>query len=157
MPALIATYTPGPGGAERQLLDVATGLADPPLVACPPGWLADQARAAGLTVFELPARSLHVRRSLRDRVGSFTRLAGHSRELRRLYEDIRPEVVLAWGMRSALATSAAMRRIDEPPRWIFEHIDFLPSRAIARAVRAAAASADRVVCCSQAVARDLDP
>jgi glycosyltransferase involved in cell wall biosynthesis/GT2 family glycosyltransferase len=108
-------------------------------------------------VFELPARSLHMRRSLRDRVGSFGRLAGHSRELRRLYEDVRPGMVVAWGMRTALATAAAMRRIDDPPPWTFQHIDFLPSRAIARAVRAAAARADRVVCCSHAVARDLDP
>jgi glycosyltransferase involved in cell wall biosynthesis/GT2 family glycosyltransferase len=157
MPALIASYTSAAGGAERLLLGVATGLDEPPIIACPPGWLADQGRAAGLTVFELRARSLHVRRSVRDRIGSVARLAGHSRELRRLYEDLRPDVVLAWGMRTAIATSAAMSRIDAPPPWIFEHIDFLPSPTIARAVRAAAARADHVVCCSHAVAQDLDP
>jgi glycosyltransferase involved in cell wall biosynthesis/GT2 family glycosyltransferase len=157
MPALIASYTSAAGGAERLLLDVATGLDAPPLIACPAGWLADEARAAGFTVFELPARSLHVRGSLRDRVASFGRVAAHSRELRRLYEDVRPSLVVAWGMRSAIATSAAMRRIEAPPPWIFEHIDFLPGPAIARAVRAAAARADRVVCVSHAVARDLDP
>jgi glycosyltransferase involved in cell wall biosynthesis/GT2 family glycosyltransferase len=157
MPALIASYTSAAGGAERLLLDVATGLDEPPLIACPAGWLADEAQAAGFTVFELPARSLHVRRSLRDRVASFGRVAAHSRELRRLYQDVRPSLVVAWGMRSAIATSAAMRRIEAPPPWIFEHIDFLPGPAIARAVRAAAARADRVVCVSHAVARDLDP
>src|SRR3954454_18205974 len=107
MPAPIATYTPGAGGAERQLLGVGTGLADPPLIACPGGWLADDARAAGLTVFELPARSLHVRRSLRDRIGAVARVSSHSRELRRLYADLRPEVVVAWGMRTAMASAAA--------------------------------------------------
>ncbi|HEX4718068.1 MAG TPA: glycosyltransferase, partial [Thermoleophilaceae bacterium] len=157
MPPLIASYTSAAGGAERLLLDVATGLDEAPLIACPSGWLADQARDAGLTVFELTERSLHVRRSARDRVASFGRLARHSRELRRLYEDLRPDLVVAWGMRTAMATAAAMRRIDDPPPWIFEHIDFLPGPAIARAVRLAAGRADRVVCVSKAVAQDLDP
>ena len=157
MPALIASYTSAAGGAERLLLDVATGLDEPPLIACPRGWLAERARDAGFTVFELPPRSLHVRRSLRDRAASLARVAAHARELRRLYEDVRPDLVVAWGMRTALATATAMRRIDNPPPWIFEHIDFLSGPAIARAVRVAAARADRVVCVSHAVARDLDP
>jgi N-acetylglucosaminyl-diphospho-decaprenol L-rhamnosyltransferase len=157
MPALIASYSSVPGGSERLLLDVAAGLDDPPLIACPPGWLADQARAAGFRVFDLRERSLHVRRSVRDRAGSAARLASHSRELRRLYADVRPDLVVAWGMRSAIATAAAMRRLDDPPPWFFEHVDFLPSRGIGRAVRAASARAQRVVCTSHAVARDLDP
>jgi glycosyltransferase involved in cell wall biosynthesis/GT2 family glycosyltransferase len=157
MPALIASYSSAPGGSERLLLDVATGLDDPPLIACPPGWLADQARAAGFRVFDLRERSLHVRRSVRDRAGSAARLASHSRELRRLYADVRPDLVVAWGMRSAIATAAAMRRVDDPPPWFFEHVDFLPSRGIGRAVRAAAARAQRIVCISHAIARDLDP
>jgi glycosyltransferase involved in cell wall biosynthesis/GT2 family glycosyltransferase len=157
MPALIATYSSAAGGSERLLLDVATGLADPPIVACPPGWLADHARAAGLVVFELPARSPHMRRSARDRVGALARLASHSRELRRLCEDLRPDLLVAWGMRTGIAAAASLRRMGDPPPWIFEHVDFLPGAAVARAVRAAAARADRVVCVSQAVADDLDP
>ncbi|MEA2492334.1 MAG: N-acetylglucosaminyl-diphospho-decaprenol L-rhamnosyltransferase [Thermoleophilaceae bacterium] len=157
MPALIATYTSAAGGAERLLLDVAHGLDEPPLIACPTGWLADEARARGFTVFELPARSLHVRRSRRDRVASVVRMAGHVRELRRLCQDVRPDLLVAWGMRTALAAAAATRRMDDPPRWIFQHIDFLPGPTIARAIRATAARADRIVCVSQAVARDLDP
>src|SRR3954470_15931330 len=157
MPALIATYTSVAGGAERLLLDVASGLDEPPLIACPGGWLADQARADGLTVFELPPRSLHVRRSGHDRIAAPARLVAHARELRRLYADVMPELVVAWGMRSALATAAALRRGPEPPPWIFEHVDSLPGPAIAGAVRAAAARADRIVCISEAVARDLDP
>src|SRR3954454_4304257 len=157
MPALIASYTSAAGGAERLLLDVASGLDEPPMIACPPGWLADEARARGLRVFELRERSLHVRRSLRDRIASVPRMAAHARELRRLYAALRPEVVVAWGMRTALATAAALRRIDNSPRWIFEHVDFLPGAAIARAVRAAATQADRVICISEAVVRDLDP
>jgi glycosyltransferase involved in cell wall biosynthesis/GT2 family glycosyltransferase len=157
MPALIASYSSAPGGSERLLLDVATGLEEPPLIACPPGWLAEQARDAGFRVFELRERSLHVRRSLRDRVGSAARLAGHSRELRRLCADVRPDVVVAWGMRSAIATAGAMRRIEDAPPWVLEHVDFLPSSGIGRAVRAAAGRAQRIVCISHAIARDLDP
>src|SRR5690349_16702708 len=111
MPALIATYTSAAGGAERLLLDVASGLDEAPLIACPGGWLADEARAAGLTVFELSARSLHVRRSALDRVAALARVGAHTRELRQLYRAVRPELVVAWGMRSAIATAAAMRRI----------------------------------------------
>ena len=157
MATLIATYTSAAGGSERLLLDVATGLDEAPLIACPGGWLADRARDAGLTVFELPERSLHLRRSARDRVASLARIAGHSRELRRLIADVRPELFVAWGMRTAIACAAALRRIDDPPPWVFEHIDFLPGPRIARAVRAAAGRADRVVCVSRAVADDLDP
>src|SRR3954454_1389522 len=99
MPVLIATYTSAAGGSERLLLDVAAGLEEPLLIACPPGALADQARAAGMTVFELRERSLHVRRSTRDRVASMARVASHARELRRLVTDVRPNLVVAWGMR----------------------------------------------------------
>src|SRR6478672_6860288 len=105
MPALIASYTSAAGGAERLLLDVATGLEEPPLIACPSGWLADQARELGFTVFELPERSLHVRRSARDRVAAVSRLAAHSRELKRLIRDVRPDLVVAFGMRTAIATA----------------------------------------------------
>src|SRR5215212_3008989 len=125
MPALIASYTSAAGGSERLLLDVATGLDEPPLVACPAGWLADEARERGFTVFELRSRSLHVRRSARDRIASPARLAAHARELRGLYGDVRPTLVIAWGMRTAIATAAALRRIDNPPPWVFEHVDFL--------------------------------
>src|SRR3954447_4240551 len=156
MPALIATYTSAAGGSERFLLDVATGLDEPPLIACPSGWLADRARELGFTVFELPPRSLHLRRSVRDRVGSLRRLAAHSRELRRLIADVRPDVVIAWGMRTAIAVDRATRKINSPPPWIFQHVDFLPGPTIARAVRRAAAGAKQILCISDAVADDLD-
>lgn len=157
MPALIATYTSAAGGSERLLLDAAGGLTEPPLIACPAGWLADEARRLGFVVFELPSRSLHVRRTTRDRAASFARVAAHARELRRLCEDVRPDLLVAWGMRSALAAAAALRPVDDAPPWIFQHVDFLPGPAIARAVRAAAQRADRTICVSRAIARELDP
>ena len=157
MPALIASYSSVAGGSERLLLDVAAGLEEPPLIACPAGWLADGARELGFTVFELPERSLHVRRSVRDRAASVLRLAAHARELRRLIGDVRPDLVVAWGMRSAMATARAMRGIEQAPPWVFQHVDFLPGGQIASAVRRAAAHADRIACISDAVAQDLDP
>ena len=155
MPALIVSYSSAPGGSERLLLDVADGFEQPPLIACPPGWLRDEARGAGFTVFTLRERSLHLRGSRRDRVAAGLRVGGHAREVRRLCRDLRPDVLVAWGMRSGLAAAAGLRGVDQ--RWIFEHVDFLPSPAVGRAVRAAAARADRVVCISEAIARDLDP
>jgi N-acetylglucosaminyl-diphospho-decaprenol L-rhamnosyltransferase len=157
VPALIATYASEAGGSERLLLDVAKGLTDPPLIACPEGWLAEQSRDAGFVVFPLRARSVHLRASARDRVAAGLRLAGHARELRRLCEDLQPDLLVAWGMRTGLAAAAGMRGMKKPPPVIFEHVDFLPGPAIARAVRAAAAKADAVVCVSHALASDLDP
>jgi glycosyltransferase involved in cell wall biosynthesis/GT2 family glycosyltransferase len=157
VPALIATYTSAPGGSERLLLDVARGLPEPPSIACPAGWLADRAREQGFAVLELPERSLHVRASVGDRLASGARLAAHARELRGLIRDVQPDLFVAWGMRTAIAAAAAVRPLRERPPLVFEHVDFLPGPAIARAVRAAAATADLVVCISHALADDLDP
>src|SRR5260370_26488644 len=115
----MASYNRAAGGSERLLLDVARGLDEPPLIACPAGWLADEARSAGMVVFELPECSLHMRRSARDRVGALRRLTAHSRELRRLCGDVRPDLFVAWGMRTAIAAAAAFRRMYDPPSWVF--------------------------------------
>jgi N-acetylglucosaminyl-diphospho-decaprenol L-rhamnosyltransferase len=155
---LVASYSSERGGSEQLLLDVARGLSEPPLIACPDGWLGDAAREAGLTVLTLPARSLHMRRSAREGLGAGARLAAHARELRCLCEDVRPDRLVAWGMRTGLAAAAALARIRGPrPSLAFQHVDFLPGPAIARAVRAAAGRADLVLCVSHAIAHDLDP
>lgn len=155
MSTLIASYASQAGGSERFLLDSALGLREPPLIACPPGLLAERAREAGLQVLELRARSLDLRATPRDRIGAALRLGAHARELRRLCSVLRPRTFVAWGMRTGIAAGLALRGLEPRPRLIFEHIDFLPGPAIARAVRAAARQADVVVCCSQAVADDL--
>lgn len=155
MSTLIASYTSQAGGSERLLLGSALGLAKPPLIACPPGSLADEARAAGLQVIELRARSLDLRASAGDRVGALLRLGGHARELRGLCRTLRPATLVAWGMRTGLAAPVALRGLDPRPRLVFEHVDFLPGPAIARAVRAAARQADVVVCCSRAIVEEL--
>ena len=61
--AIAVSYSGVLGGAERVLLEVASGLEEPPLIACPPGPLADAARERGIGVLELRERSLELRRS----------------------------------------------------------------------------------------------
>ncbi len=153
MPVLAVSYSGLLGGAERLLLDVAGGLPEPPLLACPPGRLAEAARARGLGVFELRERSLEVRRSARDRVTAPARIAGQAAEVRALLTTARPDALVAWSMRAAMSCAAAAPGVP----LMFQHNDLLPGPLVARAVRAAARRADEVVAVSHCVARDLDP
>lgn len=152
LPALFVSYSGVLGGAERLLLDVAGGLAETPSLACPDGPLAERARAAGLHVIELRERPLELRASARDRVAAPLRIAGHARELRSLVRALRPELLVAWGMRPLLAAAALGGR--RPPL-LFQHNDLLPGAGIARPVRAAARRADAVCAPSECIARDL--
>lgn len=151
------SYSGAFGGAERVLLDVAMGLPEPPLIACPAGALADAARGRGLGVFELRERSLELRRSARDRVAMPLRIAAQAGEVRAIVAGQRPDALLAWGMRAGLVLAAAYPPARGRPRWLLQHHDLLPGPLIARAVRAAAARADVVTACSRCVAVELDP
>ena len=153
MPVLAVSYSGLLGGAERLLLDVAGGLPEPPLVACPPGPLAEAARARGLGVFELRERSLELRRSARDRLTAPARIAGQAAEVRALVSSARPEALVAWSMRAGLACAAAAT----PVPLLLQHNDLLPGPLVARAVRIATGRAELVVAVSSCVARDLDP
>jgi GT2 family glycosyltransferase/glycosyltransferase involved in cell wall biosynthesis len=155
LPALIVSYTSHPGGAERILADHATAIGHDAIAACPEGWLAERLREQGMHVFPLAQRALELRG---ERAAAALRLAAHAREVRALIDALRPHTVVAWGMRSALACATAIRRSRLPrPRLVFQHNDLLPGPAVARAVRAAAASADVVLALSDAIATDLDP
>jgi N-acetylglucosaminyl-diphospho-decaprenol L-rhamnosyltransferase len=153
---IAASYSGVLGGAERILLDVASSLPEPPELALPEGPLAEEARARGLGVFELRERSLVLRASTRDRVAAPLRLASHAAELRALIASAQPDAVIAWGMRTGMAMSAALAGGTRVPMLLHHH-DLLPGPMVARAVRAAAARASVVVALSECVARDLDP
>jgi GT2 family glycosyltransferase/glycosyltransferase involved in cell wall biosynthesis len=148
LPALIVSYSAGPGGAERILADHATALGEDTCVACPEGWLAGAVREHGLRVFPLRARPLELRTRP---LAAAADLAGHAREVRALARNLCPRVVVAWGMRSLLACAAA--RLDPP--LVFQHNDLLPGPAVGRAVRSAARRCELVIALSQTIADDL--
>jgi glycosyltransferase involved in cell wall biosynthesis/GT2 family glycosyltransferase len=151
---LFVSYSGALGGAERLLVEIAPTLDAPSVIACPPGELADAVRERGVTVIELRPRSLRLRGSRGSRLGALGALAGHRAELRRLVRDVQPELVVAWGMRTAIATLLGPR-LGRPVA--FHHNDLLPGPIVAWAVRAAAARAERSIAVSYAVAADLDP
>jgi len=174
--ALFVSYSSVLGGAERILLDVATGLRSPPragpatggpafpepgggeaIVACPPGPLADAARARGVRAIGVRRRPLELRAGGRDRLATPLRLAGLGAEVRRAVRATRPDVVVAWNMRGLLACSAGLTGRRRRLPLVFQHNELLPGPFIGRAVRAAARRADRVVCLSRTIATDLDP
>src|SRR5947209_1405452 len=154
---LFVCYSGMLGGSERALLDFAAGLGGEPCVACPDGALADASRHAGLRVLPLRTRSLHVRLRPSDRLLAVSRLAGHAREARALVAALEPELVVAWGMRSALALLAGPSTRSGTVPIVFQHNDLLPDRLIGALVRLVARRADLVVAASETVARDLDP
>ncbi len=151
---LFASYSGSLGGAERLLVEWASTLDGERCLACPEGELAQAARARGLRVLPVPTRSLEVRGALSDRLLSGYRLVGHARELRALVANLDPDLVVVWGMRSALALILGPRL---RPATVFQHNDLLPGPAIGWLVRGAAARAGVVTVPSRAVAGDLDP
>ena len=153
MPVLAVRYSGLLFGSERVLVDVAQGLPEPPLLACPTGPLADAARAHGIGVFELRERSLELRRGARDRFTSPARIVGQAAEVRALLASVRPTALVAWSMRAGLACAAARPSVP----LLLQHNDLLPGPLVARAVRVAAGRAELVVAASGCVARDLDP
>ena len=155
-PTVAVSYSGLLGGGERLLLDMAAGLPDPPVIACPAGPLADAARGRGLGVFELRPRSLALRRSAFDRVAAPVRVAAQGSEVRALTASLRPALLIAWGMRAGAAVHIAFARGRRPPL-LLQHNDLLPGPLVARTVSRAAAGADAVVALSECVARDLDP
>jgi N-acetylglucosaminyl-diphospho-decaprenol L-rhamnosyltransferase len=150
---LLVSYSSALGGAERILLDFATAIEGELCLACPDGQLAGAARAVGIRVFPLHARRLELRATTRDRALAAQRLAAHARDARALVRDLDPDLVLACGMRSAIALLIGPP-IGRPV--VFQHNDMLPGRVVGRLVRRAAARADLVVVLSRAIAEELD-
>ena len=129
------------------------------MLACPAGSLADAARAGGVRVLPIRERGLRARGGALARGRAAADLIGHSGELRRLVADLEPELLVAWGMRTVIATLALGPRRSAVPgrRLVVAHHDFLPDPVTAAAVRLASARADAVIVNSRAVADDLDP
>lgn len=155
---MLAAYSGAFGGSERALADVAAGPESAVVVACPAGPLADALSGAAVPVLRLRRRELWLRASAATRVRALAGLLGHARELRALDRDLRPEMIVLWGMRSALAGLAlSYRRPDgRPPRRLaIAHLDLLPGRFIGALMALAARRAEAVIVPSETVARDL--
>src|SRR3954462_162581 len=154
-PALFASSAGLLGGAERVLLDCATRLPRPAVVACPEGPLADAGRAAGLPRAGVSAGALRLRRPAAPRdphddvAGALSTTAAlqaayaaarHAAGLTRAAWDVgglvhrpRPPARRAWGSRAVLATAVVPRR---PPTVAVLHD--IHEGAVRTAVRAAA-------------------
>jgi glycosyltransferase involved in cell wall biosynthesis len=121
------------GGAERVLLDWATAL-ERPLLACPPGPLAEAAAAAGLETVPVAARPPRA-------------AAARARELGGLVRRYRPRVLVASGLPALLAAAPLPR-----PRLVALLHD-LPAGAARAAQTVALARAAAAVATSHAIAR----
>ena len=148
-PVLFLSYSGVLGGSERVLLDCATRLGRPVLLACPEGPLAARARTAGLAVEPLRDRSLHMRGA---RAAALRGLGGLALDGARLARRRRPAVLVAWGARAVLAAAAAPRA-GAPVLAV--HHDLLPDPRTAAALRWATRRAGGALATSAAVARDL--
>lgn len=150
---LLLTYSGTMGGAERVLIEIAGALDGELCLVCPDGEVATAARAGGIRVLPSRARPLDLRASARDRVLAAVHLVAFAREARRLVRDLGPDLVIASGMRSALALLLGP---GVGPPVVFQHSDMLPGDWIGHAVKFAAARADLVLVPSHAVAGELD-
>ncbi len=153
---LAISYSGSLGGAERVLLEFLPAIPGGDCwLACPPGALAEQAAARGIRVLPLASRDLALRGSAGQRLHAVVQLAGLALDARTLAAALDPDLVLAWGMRAALAVWIAGVARHSPV--VLAHNDFLPGPLIGALGRAAARSAQRVLVPSDAVAADLDP
>ena len=151
---LLISYSGLLGGAERALLTFVTGLDGERWLACPEGPLAEAARSAGLRVAVLRSRPLELRGGVVRPARAVAGLLAHSRELDQLIGALAPDLLVANGMRCAIALSMLPAR-RRHATVVFLHHDMLPGEAIGHAVRRAADRADLVIVPSAAVADDL--
>lgn len=152
-PVVFLTYSGLLGGAERILLDGATRLGAPALVACPDGPLADAARAAGLPVAPMRERPLRLRGDPLTAAAHAAAIAGLARDAARISRGA--PALVAWGARAVLAASLLPRRARPP--LLAVHCDLAPSGTTAAAVRAATRRADGVAALSHAIAASIAP
>ena len=172
-PVLFTSYSGLLGGAERVLLDCATRLPRPVVVACPEGPLADAVKAAGLRHEKIAAGTLRLRtaamtRDEHDDVGGALSTTAalqaayaagrHAVGLTRmawtvggLVHQLGPATLVAWGSRAVLAAGAIPRR----PRTVAVLHD-IHRGPVRTAVRTAAKRSDGIVAASHAVADGLD-
>src|SRR3954469_20434984 len=100
-PVLFVAYSGVLGGAERVLLDCATRLDRPVVIACPDGPLADAVHKARLLHVTLKRRPLRTRPQ---------HLFGLTYELTQRAREHDPAAIVAWGSRAIIAAAMMTKR-----------------------------------------------
>ena len=154
--AIAVSYS---GAARRRrarcCVEVASGLEEPPLIACPPGPARRRrarARHRGVRAARAQPRAASQPRGARGRAGP---ARGSSRRAA-LAVPRAAARTRSWRGACAPAWPRFPRR-RPGTRLVLQHNDLLPGPLIARALRRRARQAELVVVPSQCVARDLDP
>src|SRR3954452_6765648 len=146
-PVLFVAFSGVLGGAERVLLDVATRLERPVVIACPDGPLAAAVRTARLPHTPVKARSPRLTAL------ALGRLFAPTYELTQRAREHDPAAIVAWGSRATMAAAMMTRRRRAPVLGV-DH-DLYPRPAVRGAVRAAPRRADATAAASHAIAASL--
>ena len=130
MRLLLTDHTSVLGGGELCLLDLLAGLPDDvePLLACPPGPLADRARGLGVPVRPLRGTTASLKLG-RQTPGAVADLAAGGLAIARVARAHRSDVVLHNSLRAGLMGSVARRVPGAPPGVVHVHDVLPPGRA----------------------------
>jgi glycosyltransferase involved in cell wall biosynthesis len=137
---LFASHTSRISGAEHSLLTLLGALPEDavePLVACPPGPLAEAVRVRGVRVATVTGAEGSLKLSLAGTPRAVGELAAEAVELRRLARRHRAEVVHANTLRAGLAATVAARLGGAPA--VVAVRDCLPPGRVARVTQRALA------------------
>ena len=135
MRILYANHTSIVGGGERSLLDLLTGLpADvDPIIACPPGPLAEAVRALGRSSVSLSGVEAGFRLRPRHTTRGLARIIGGGIRLHKLARQRSAGLIHANSTRAGLMAAVA-RRLGGPPVVVSVR-DCLPESRLGSAVR----------------------
>lgn len=156
MKVLYVSHTSLVSGAEGALLDLLEALPEDvaPVVACPPGPLADVLIARSVTVKRLPEFSASFRLDARGTSHAAVELLIAGQSLRKIVRATRPDLVHANSLRAGLVAGAALLPQSVP---VIVHChDVVPSSTAAALVTAALKrTSTTILTISQSVARSL--
>ncbi|MDQ3607845.1 MAG: glycosyltransferase family 4 protein [Actinomycetota bacterium] len=150
MKVLYVNHTSRISGGERSLLDLLGGLPDvvSPVVACPPGPLAESVRGLGVQWRRLPAIEASLRLHPLHTPAGLAALATAGVVVRQLAGRVAPDLVHGNSVRSGLIVSLAAR-LGAPPAIAHVRDCLPPGRASSLTLRAVARGASEVLANSE--------
>jgi glycosyltransferase involved in cell wall biosynthesis len=150
MRVLYVSHTARVSGGERSLLDLVTALprSVAAAIACPPGELAERARAAGVPTFAIAGTDGSLRLHPRHTTSALAQMSRAALSLRGLVRRLRPDVVHANSLRAGMVAGLAGRL--GAPRPVVHVRDCMPATPLADAVRSfVSSSAGLIIANSQ--------